>query len=66
MARKQDMTSGSGATFSGKTSGSRGISSVPAGVGQASKQRGKAPRDVGYPGAADSRSESKDRTQSAP
>ncbi len=66
MARKQDMSSGGGSTFSGNTKGSTGIGSIPGGVGGAAQTgKKKAFRSVGWPGVQDSRPEHSDRIQSA-
>ena len=66
MARKQDYASGGGSTFSGKTPGSKGISSIPQGGAGAPSTGQKAAKSVGWPGETDSRPENKDRIQSAP
>jgi hypothetical protein len=67
--RKQDQISGTsntGGTVSGKTKGSKGISSIPSGGQQTATQAGRAVGGVGWPGEADSRPQNSDRTQSAP
>lgn len=65
--RKQDMSSGSGAMFSGKTPGSVGVKGVPQGVGgrPMTGPSKKARSDVGFPGVADSSLGPDDHVQSA-
>lgn len=63
--RKQDYAMGTGGTFSGRTKGSKGVSTINGSLKQSASTTRKAVRDVGWPGNHDSRSESSDRQQSA-